>query len=68
MWVIEAFKAFNIKGYDVEKYYLKWLRVLWLCERTWVRVLCMPIVCVFNFCIILMIYLNVRRDNKILKL
>ena len=37
----------NYVMYDVEKYYLKWLRVLGLSERTWVRVLCMPIVCIF---------------------
>ena len=31
----------NYGWYDVEKYQFKWLRVLCLCERTWVRVLCM---------------------------
>jgi len=31
----------NYGWYDVKKYYLMWLRVLWLWERTWVRVLCM---------------------------
>ena len=35
----------NVIWYDVEKYQLKWLRVLDLCERTWVQVLGMPIVC-----------------------
>jgi len=24
----------NSDGYDVEKYWLKWLRVLWLCVKT----------------------------------
>jgi len=28
MRVEEAFKAFNAECYDVEKHYLKWLRVL----------------------------------------
>ena len=35
----------NYGWYDVEKYQLKWLKVLWLYERTWVRVLCVSIVC-----------------------
>jgi len=28
MGIVGAFKGFNADGYDVEKYYLKWLRVL----------------------------------------
>jgi len=28
MRVVGVFKAFNAECYDVEKYYLKWLRVL----------------------------------------
>jgi len=28
MRVIEAFKKFNAENHDVEKYYLRWLRVL----------------------------------------
>ena len=45
MWVREDFMALNTNFHDVEKYYLKWLRVLWLCDRTWVWVLSMPNVC-----------------------
>ena len=60
--------AINVVCYDVEKYQLKWLRVLSYVERTWVRVLWMLIVCYFNKCIILMLCLNVLRDNVILKL
>jgi len=37
--------AFNADFYDVEKYYLKWLRVLDNVERTWFQVLCMSFVC-----------------------
>ena len=44
MRVREAFLALNSNILDVEKCWLKWLRVVWLCERTWVRV-CMPVVC-----------------------
>jgi len=47
MWVVGAFMALNIDYYGVEKYYVKWLRVLWLCETTWVQVLGMPIVCIW---------------------
>ena len=43
--------AFNVVYYDVEKYQLKWLRVLWMCESIWVRVLYMLIVCYFNKCL-----------------
>ena len=32
---------------DMEEYQLKWFRVLGLCERTWVQVLCMPIMCCY---------------------
>jgi len=28
MWVVGAFKEFNADCYDMEKYLLKWLRVL----------------------------------------
>ena len=31
----------NYGWYDLAKYQFKWLRVFWLCERNWVRVLCM---------------------------
>jgi len=31
-----AFMALNIDYCDMEKYKLKWLRVLSCCERTWV--------------------------------
>ena len=37
--------ALNINPHDMEKYQLKWLRVLYICERTWVQVLYMLIVC-----------------------
>ena len=40
----------------------------WLCERTWVQVLCVHIVCHFNMSIILMLCLKVIGDNVILKL
>ena len=33
----------NYGWYDVEKCQLNWLRVLYMCERTWVQVLCMLI-------------------------
>ena len=32
--------TFNVGFYDVEKYYLKWFRVLGYYEGTWVQVLC----------------------------
>jgi len=35
----------NVDKGDMEKYQLKWLRVLNCMERTWVQVLCMLIVC-----------------------
>jgi len=54
MRVVEAFMALNFDWYDVEKCYLMWLRVLWLCERTWVWVLCMPILCYY-----LLLFLNI---------
>jgi len=41
---------------DVEKYQLKWLSVLWLCERTWVLVLWISFMCYLSI-IILMIWL-----------
>jgi len=31
----------NYGWYNMEKCLLMWLRVFWLCERTWVWVLCM---------------------------
>jgi len=52
MRVEGAFMVLIVVYCGVEKYQLKWLRVLWLCERTWVRVLCMPIMCccfIINF-------------------
>ena len=39
----------NYDGYDVEKYKLKWLRVLCLCERTWVQVLYVSNCVLFNY-------------------
>jgi len=35
MWAVGAFMALNSDLYDVGL-------SAWLCERTWVRVLCMP--------------------------
>jgi len=55
----------NVNWYDVEKYWLKWLRVLDLCERTWVQVLCLPILC-YLIAIILIIYLCLVSDNIII--
>jgi len=45
MRVESAFMPLFIGLCDVEKYQFKWLRVLGLCERTGVRVLCIPIMC-----------------------
>ena len=45
MRVMRAFMVINSNMYDMEKYLLKWLRVLYMCERTWVQVLCMPFIC-----------------------
>ena len=45
MRVVGTFMVFNAGIYDVEKYWLKWLRVLDCVKRTWVRVLSMSIVC-----------------------
>jgi len=47
MRVVKTFIAFNANLYDVESQMVKWLRVLDCVERTWVRVLCMPIVYYF---------------------
>ena len=41
MQVGRTFMVFNSNLFNVEKYQLNWLRVLNLCERTWVQVLCM---------------------------
>ena len=46
MQLVEAFMVFNVKVYDVEKYQLKWLRVLSV-ERTWVQVLYMPLYTIY---------------------
>ena len=49
MRVIEAFKAFNVECYDVEEYYLKWLRVLdcvgGLGFKSYVCQLCVILIC-----------------------
>jgi len=45
MRVEDTFMAFIVVEWDVEKYYLKLLRVLGLCEGTWVWVLSMLIMC-----------------------
>jgi len=45
MWVVRAFMWLNVDFCDVEKYLLKWLRVLGYGEGTWIRVLCMLIKC-----------------------
>ena len=60
--------ALNVDCYDVEKYQLKWLKVLGYAKRTWVRVLCMSFVCYFKLIIILIICLIMMRDNIILEL
>ena len=40
MQVVGAFMVINVSLYDVEKYQVKWLRVLDYAERTWIRILC----------------------------
>jgi len=62
---VGAFMAFNAIWYD--KVLAQMVKTTWLCE-TWVRVLYMPIICYFNMCIYLRLYLNVSSDNVILKL
>ena len=59
--------AFNGDCYDVEKYYLKWLRVLGCVERTQVRVLCMSLMC-YLIVIILFMCMIMLSDNKTLEL
>jgi len=58
--------AINVNCYDVEKYWLKWLRVLDCVERIWVRVLSMPIVCyLIDYCF--NNYLIMVSDNMVLE-
>ena len=59
--------AFNGDCYDMEKYQLKWLRVLSLCERTQVRVLCMSFMS-YLIVIILFMCMIMLSDNKTLEL
>ena len=51
----------NYGWYDVEKYQLKWLRVLWLCESTWVRVLCM-----LTFDVMVLLFKSMKTGSSIL--
>ena len=57
----------NYGQYDVEKYQLKWLRVLWLYERIWVRVLCVSIVC-YLLIIVLILWFDHVSYNIMLEL
>jgi len=68
MRVVEAFMTFNVSCCNIEKVLAQVVESTLLCKRTWVWVLCMPIVCYFNLCITVLIYLNASHDNIILKL
>jgi len=69
MWVWETFMTLKVNLHDVEKYLFKWLRVFRLCERTWVRVLSMPIVCyLIQYYFYNIIFLILLSDNIIIKL
>jgi len=67
MWIVGVFMALNVDKGDVEKYQLKWLRVLSCVERTWVWVFCMPIMC-YLIIIILIIWLSMLNDGIIIEL
>jgi len=63
-----AFMTLNANCYDVEKYYLKWLRVL-NCERgLGFESYVYQLYVVLNGAFLFMLYFNVISDNVILKL
>ena len=67
MQVIEAFMALISDWYDVEKYQLKLLTILGFCERTWVQVICMPIMC-YLIIIVLIICLSMLNGGIMIEL